>query len=84
MLNGAGVAGLASRTADKLTQRGFVIANVGDAARTQPQTTILAKPGAHTAAEQVATTLGIPTNRVADGGISGAADVQVILGSDAR
>jgi LCP family protein required for cell wall assembly len=84
VLNGAGVAGLASRTADRLTQRGFLIANIGDAPRTQPQTTILAKPGSHTAAEQVATALGIPTNRVADGGISGTADVQVILGSDAR
>jgi hypothetical protein len=84
VLNGAGVAGLASRTADRLTQRGFLIANIGDAPRTQPQTTILAKPGSHSAAEQVATALGIPTNRVADGGISGTADVQVILGTDAR
>jgi LCP family protein required for cell wall assembly len=84
VLNGAGVAGLASRTADRLTQRGFLIANVGDAPRTQPQTTILAKPGAHSAAEQVAITLGIPINLVTDGGISGTADVQVILGTDAR
>jgi LCP family protein required for cell wall assembly len=84
VLNGAGVAGLAARTADKLTQRGFVIAKVGDAPRTQPQTTILAKPGSRGGAEQVAATLGIPTNRVADGAISGAADVQVILGADAR
>jgi LCP family protein required for cell wall assembly len=84
VLNGAGVAGLASRTADKLTQRGFLIANVGDAPRTQPQTSILAKPGSHSAAEQVAGALGIPTSRVTDGGISGTADVQVILGTDAR
>jgi LCP family protein required for cell wall assembly len=84
VLNGAGVAGLAARSADKLSQRGFVIAKVGDAPRTQPQTTILAKAGSRSAAEQVAATLGIPANRVADGGISGPADVQVILGTDAR
>src|SRR5205823_4184427 len=53
VLNGAGVAGLAARTADRLSARGFVIAGVGDAPRTQPQTTITARPGARSAAEQV-------------------------------
>src|SRR5207248_6876849 len=31
VLNGAGVAGLAARTADRLTQAGFTVTNVGDA-----------------------------------------------------
>jgi hypothetical protein len=84
VLNGAGVAGLAARTADRLTQRGFAVTSVGDAARQQTQTRVVAKPGAHGAAEQVATALALPTTRVSDGGFSGAADVQVILGADAR
>jgi hypothetical protein len=85
VLNGAGVAGLARTTADKLAQRGFVIANVGDAPRTQSQTSILARPGALRAAEQVAVALGLPTSRVTESAsLSAAADVQVTLGTDAR
>jgi LytR cell envelope-related transcriptional attenuator len=78
------VAGLASRTADRLTQSGFVIASIGDAPRTQPQTTIVARIGARGAAEQVATSLGVPVNRVAETVSLGSADVQVTLGADAR
>ncbi|HEV7664007.1 MAG TPA: LCP family protein, partial [Chloroflexota bacterium] len=84
ILNGAGVAGLASRTADKLTARGFTVANVGDAPRAQTQTVIAAKPGARSVAEQVATTLGIPTSRITEIGNTSTADVQVLLGPDAR
>jgi LCP family protein required for cell wall assembly len=84
VLNGAGVAGLANRTADRLTQRGFVIANVGDAPKAQAQTAVLARPGARSTAEQVATTLGIPTSRVSESSNPGSADIQVILGPDAR
>ncbi len=84
ILNGAGVAGLAARTADRLTQRGFVIANIGDAPKAQSQTAIIARPGARSAAEQVANTLGVPTARVSENANLGAADVQVILGPDAR
>ena len=84
VLNGAGVAGLATRTADRLAQRGFVISNVADAPKPQSQTAILARPGARSAAEQVATTLGIPTQRVSESANLGSADVQVILGPDVR
>jgi LCP family protein required for cell wall assembly len=84
VLNGAGVAGLAARMADRLAQRGFVIANIGDASKVQPQTTILAKPGARGVAEQVASALGLPSSRVSESGNFGAADVQVILGADAQ
>jgi LCP family protein required for cell wall assembly len=84
VLNGAGVAGLASRTADRLTQRGFVISSVGDAPRAQSQTAILARPGARSAAEQVANTLGVPIARVSESSSLGSVDVRVILGPDAR
>jgi LCP family protein required for cell wall assembly len=84
VLNGAGVAGLGARTADRLTQRGFVISSVGDAPKAQSQTAILARPGARIAAEQVANTLGVPTARVIESANPGAADIQVILGPDAR
>lgn len=84
ILNGAGIAGLAARTADRLTQSGFAIASVGDAPKTQPQTTILARTGARGAAEQVAATLGVPTGRVSESASLGTADVQVTLGADAR
>jgi LCP family protein required for cell wall assembly len=84
VLNGAGVAGLASRTADKLTARGFTVSNVGDAPKPQTQSVIAARPGARSVAEQIATTLGIPTSRVTESGNTGQADVQVVLGPDAR
>jgi LCP family protein required for cell wall assembly len=84
ILNGAGVAGLAARTADRLTQRGFVIASLGDAPRAQSQTAIMARPGARSAAEQIATILGVPTARVSESSSLGPADIQLILGQDAR
>jgi LCP family protein required for cell wall assembly len=84
ILNGAGVAGLARTTADRLTQRGFVVANVGDSPRGQPQTTILARTGSRSAAEQVATILGISTSRITESASLGTADVQITLGADAR
>jgi polyisoprenyl-teichoic acid--peptidoglycan teichoic acid transferase len=84
VLNGAGVAGLAARTADRLTQAGFSVATVGDAPRTQAQTTILAKPAARAAAQQLASTLSIPTARITESGTSRSADIQLILGADAR
>jgi hypothetical protein len=48
------------------------------------QTVIAARPGARSVAEQIATTLGIPTSRVTESGNTGQADVQVVLGPDAR
>lgn len=83
ILNGAGVVGLASRTADRLSQRGFVISSIGDAPRTQPQTTIVARPGWTADANQIATALNVPTSRVSEGAAS-TADVQVTLGADAH
>jgi LCP family protein required for cell wall assembly len=84
VLNAAGVAGLAARTADRLTQAGYTIANVADAPRPQSQTTITAKPNATSAANQIAAMLGIPTSRVTTSNALTTADVQVTLGPDAH
>jgi LCP family protein required for cell wall assembly len=84
VLNGAGVAGLAARTADRLTQAGYTIANVADAPRQQAQTTIMAKPASVSAANRIASTLGIPTSRVTTSSGLTTADVQVTLGPDAH
>jgi LCP family protein required for cell wall assembly len=84
VLNGAGVSGLAARTADRLVQAGFVIADVGDAPRTQAETSIAARPGARSAAEQVASTLGVPVARISERATTTNADIQVVVGADAR
>jgi LCP family protein required for cell wall assembly len=84
VLNAAGVAGLAARTADKLTQAGYAIANVADAPKLQAQTTIVARPAAMPAANQIASTLGVPTSRISTSQNLTSADVQVTLGPDAR
>jgi polyisoprenyl-teichoic acid--peptidoglycan teichoic acid transferase len=84
VLNGAGVPGLAARTAERLTQAGFVIASVGDAPRQQPQTSITAKPGSRAAAERAANALNVPTSRIAETTAIGGPEIQVILGADAR
>jgi LCP family protein required for cell wall assembly len=84
VLNGAGVAGLAARTADRLAQSGFVIAGIGDASKAQSQTSILAKPGARSVGDAVANALNLPASRVSDSSTPSEADVQVILGADAR
>ena len=83
VLNGAGVAGLAARTADRLAQSGFVIAGVGDAPKPQAQTTVTARPGARSVAEHIASKLGIPAARVSESPTLSGADVQLILGADA-
>jgi LCP family protein required for cell wall assembly len=83
VLNGAGVAGLAARTADRLKQAGFTVTNVADAPRAQAQTTIVARPAARSTADQIASTVGLPNSRVSTGNLPNA-DIQIILGADAR
>ncbi len=83
VLNGAGVQGLAARTADRLTAAGFVVANVADAPRAATQTTIVAKASANAAAQRLASTLGVPTSRVTTNNSLSTADIQVTLGPDA-
>ena len=84
VLNGAGVAGLAARTADKLSQAGYVVASIGDAPKTQAQTTIVAKPSARSSADQLARALGLPPSRVSTSPTLSTADLQIVLGADAR
>jgi LCP family protein required for cell wall assembly len=84
VLNGAGTAGLAGRTGERLTQSGLSVQTVGDAPQTQAQTTISVRPGARAAGEQVARALNLPTSRVSENSALGTVDVQVILGTDAR
>ena len=83
VLNGAGVQGLAARTADRLTAAGYVVANVGDAPRSVSQTVIAAKSTATSAAQQIAGRLGVPASSVTTNNALSTADVQVILGPDA-
>lgn len=83
VLNGAGVAGLARATADRLGQQGYSVTSIADADRPQRQTTILVRPGARAMGEQVAGTLNMPANRVSESASIGPADVRVILGADA-
>jgi LCP family protein required for cell wall assembly len=82
VLNGAGVAGLAARTADRLSQAGFTIAMVGDAPKPQAQTTILARSSARAAADRIASSLGLPAGRVSTTNNLAGADVQITLGAD--
>jgi LCP family protein required for cell wall assembly len=84
VLNGAGVPGLARTTADRLSRRGFLIGTVGDAERPQSQTTIQAKPEARRAAEDVASTLSIPSARISEVTSIPDADIRVVVGADAR
>ncbi|MBV9581202.1 MAG: LytR C-terminal domain-containing protein, partial [Chloroflexi bacterium] len=78
------IAGLATRTADRLTQAGYTIANVADAPKPQAQTTIIARPNATSAANQIATTLGIPKSRITTSSTLSTADIQITLGPDAH
>ncbi|MBV9577551.1 MAG: LCP family protein [Chloroflexi bacterium] len=84
VLSAAGIAGLATRTADRLTQAGYTIANVADAPKPQAQTTIMARPSATSAANQIATTLGIPQSRITTSSTLTTADIQITLGPDAH
>ncbi len=56
---------------------------MADAPKLQTQTTILAKPAAMAAANQIASTLNIAASRISTSS-NLASDVQVTLGSDAR
>src|SRR5207248_2985120 len=84
VLNGAGVPGLAARTADRLAQAGFTVARVGDAPRTQAQTTVLAKPSARATAERLAAAAGLPASRISESTAAMDADIQITLGTDAQ
>jgi len=67
-----------------LTQRGLGVSTIADAPRAQAQTTIVTRPATRSTAEQVASTLGVPSSRVTEGTPASGADIEVTLGSDAR
>jgi polyisoprenyl-teichoic acid--peptidoglycan teichoic acid transferase len=83
VLNGAGVPGLAARTADRLKQAGFTVANVADAPSSQAQTTVTARPAARSTADRIAAAVGLPASRVSTDPNLANADIQVVLGQDA-
>lgn len=84
VLNAAGVAGLARATGDRLAQRGFEVARVGDAEARQAQTTIQARREARQAADAVASALTLPPGRVSEApSLPAGVDVRVVLGADA-
>ena len=83
VVNAAGVPGLARGTADRLAQRGFEIASVGDADRPRAQTTVLTRPEARRAADDIATTLRLPSGRVTESSsLPSSLDVRVLVGPD--
>jgi LCP family protein required for cell wall assembly len=83
VLNAAGVAGLARSTADRVAQRGYEVVNVGDAERSQAQTTIQTRPDARQAGEDIATSLRVPAARVVDStSLPSTVDVRVLVGPD--
>jgi LCP family protein required for cell wall assembly len=79
VLNGAGVSGLAARTAELLEARGYQIADVGNA-ETRDHTTVLYPPGEQAAARLVA---GDLPGEVATEETTDVSTVTVVLGRDA-
>ncbi len=83
MLNGAGVAGVARTTADRLAGQGFTVSQVGDADRPQSQTTLSARPASRSLAESIAQSLGLPTSRVStSAALPAGVDIQIVVGGD--
>lgn len=78
VLNGSGVNGLASRTAEALRALDFEVGEVGNA-DPSPRTVILHPPTQRAAAELVAVSLPVRPELVADTSVS---TVTVVLGSD--
>lgn len=82
VLNGNGIEGSASRTADRLAGEGYPIVGVGDADRSDyPTTLLVARPEDLERAELVADVLGF--GRVVAGQVPSDVDVLVIVGLDA-
>ena len=83
VLNGAGKAGAAQSTANRLGGQGFTITRIGNADHTQGQTTLTARPASRSVAEAMAQALGLPASRVSTTGtLPAGVDVQVIVGTD--
>lgn len=83
VLNGTLRAGLASQTANFLTEQGFRVSDYGNAERFDYVQTLILDYSNGPVAAQVAAALGAPASAVqASSGVHGDYDIQVILGAD--
>jgi LCP family protein required for cell wall assembly len=84
VLNGSAAAGRAKQTAERLQQRGWLIANVGDAGISQAATTVDVQPGLSRAGQAVASALGLPHEDVRESpSLPDGVDVRVTIGQQA-
>jgi LCP family protein required for cell wall assembly len=82
VLNASSTTGLAKQAADRLQSKGWRGVHVGDAGRSQPQTTIEVRPGLSRAGLAVAAALDLPRDAVRESGaLPSDADVRVTLGA---
>jgi LCP family protein required for cell wall assembly len=83
VLNGSGTAGLAMLTAEQLRGQNVKVVNVGNAARTQRETSVEVAPGLRRAGAHVTELLDLPRERVGEGvALPPGVDVRVTLGED--
>lgn len=83
VLNGTGRDGLATRTADRLVNEGFVVAAFGTAPTLDyTQTVVTSFNGKEATARYLAQWLGLPESAVVIGGTDPEADIEIILGMD--
>ena len=81
VLNGTGTAGLAMQAAERLRARDVRVVNVGNAARTQRETTVEVAPGLVRAGEYAAGMLDLPAVSVGEGAaLPQGVDVRITLG----
>ena len=87
MRNGTNITGLAQKTADGLTAKGYTVATIGNAStKTQETTTVYAKNSSDAeSAKNIASAIGATTGETipTEEGVS-SADILIILGTDAQ
>ena len=85
--NGTNITGLAQKTADGLTAKGYTVATIGNAStKTQETTTVYAKNSSDAeSAKNIASAIGATTGETipTEEGVS-SADILIILGTDAQ
>jgi hypothetical protein len=67
VLNGNGLAGAAHAAADKVSSRGYLVGNVGNATATTPRTLVMYRPGFAAEGAQLARDLRVRVVRPLDG-----------------
>jgi hypothetical protein len=82
VLNGTATPGLATQTAERLRAAGLRVVSVGDAGRSQLETTVEARPGLNRAGLAVASALDLPRAAVDESlSLPDGVDVRVTLGA---